>query len=427
MHARKNDPPPVRFLEWVGCALLLLPAAMLARAGEDELDPAQVPWEQIEAWALAKTEKNPFRNHPDANGKELATTSPAAVSPDPKTVKGPATTERPPDAVAQPDAKPAYVSVPGRRRQEPQVCGEVRRKVKMVMEERLKTAIQYKRLSEAWDFCFRMEEYERSVEYLWLMLQDSKRWQEQRDDGWIKGRLWETALLLPKNRPSLEQIGLHFEEWRKKSQERLDRMENNIGWVRTQKDNEVRAFKKQEAYYKGDSKDLAEVFKDLESRGDADPAALAELCARLSDHRPFAPMRYACVLYKLREWFPDAALVKSGEVQARLLFLLDRDLYLYKEAAEEGDRLMEANPEHQTVTGGDAMWYTAENRVRQGNEMPKRSGTDVWSEARKLFQEYQKKYPNHWGNQVKMPPDPSAGKTQCQLNLWSIERNLRGK
>ncbi|MFH0938601.1 MAG: protein kinase [Planctomycetota bacterium] len=281
---------------------------------------------------------------------------------------------------------------------------------------------------KAWDSAYRLEQYDQALNYLGHMLSEPKRWEQKMKESWFNQKLWETAILA-RNQPPQELLEKFFNNWKEQMLadiKALPKPWTDENWVKAESQRRQSDLAKREAYFRTFPTLRAELVQ-LENDGEDNPKALWELCIRFGEKRPYAPLHYARVLYKLREWYPDFKHVTNGDVQYRLMDCLSDDLSpssipLSKDAGDEAIILIDKYSAYPRVTNGDALWILANNRSRQDyqNKNNKEMAA-ILMEAKNLYKKFSKNYEKHWANR----PNQHTQKSICQDHLRDLERKIR--
>jgi hypothetical protein len=380
--------------------------------------PPEIPWDTIEAWAggnaipegpkVADAGKKSDAKAPE---KATAAPGPAAGKPDPATPPAPVT---PPQEV-----KPAWIAPkPGEHRAEPSQCAEIRTlflRHAELLADRAEKSREYER---AFTWYYRMERYSNAFNELVNMRQDPKHFASK--DYWIKEKWFETGCVMPQSPVSHQDLETLFNEWKTAKLARMKEAESKPDYNKDSKNWENWDISMREKMYT-EKPTLMEFLLKREQSGEADPAILWELCTRYGSEHPAHPLRYMTVLYKLREWFPDYEKVKSGEVQWRIVTVLADQLDLHKEWADEAHAIQEKYPKYSAVTGGDALWYEAAGRKEQAEEnRPKKEQIEIWRESKRLFVDFQQKFPASSHNH----PAVGEKKSEAQQKIEDISSHL---
>jgi hypothetical protein len=346
--------------------------------------PPRVPWSEIEAWAEGSPEKPAAVSVAE---KPAAKPAPAPATASPTTPE-PTATITPPD---EPETAVTPVR-PGDRRI-PQPWVDRHAQISTVMGNRLRStgANQHKQLFEIHSV---MEQYDKAMFYLTAMLKSLNRWPEDDATGWIAGKVWETALLQGGN-INMEGLKKYYDEWVGKERARLKLQASAISSA---------SLKAQELYFEAhqvyfsEFKNIADVIKQKEREGESKPAALWEMCERFNLGHPAVPVVHLRFLYKLREWYPEYANVRSGLVQYRLAHALTvESLHFYKEAAEELECLAEKWPKSIYTTGGHWAYFAASFWMSYGDQLrdqrDRKAARDAWKKAQEYVQKLKTDYP----------------------------------
>jgi hypothetical protein len=394
----------------LGAWAFVLSLAPLA-APAQEVDPSKIPWEQIEAWAAAPeapaVTKDPPKDAPKDVAKDHPKEPPDSAK-DPKDVAKDPPKDAPKDIAKDP--VPAWTPRPGTRRPEPAAYQEMLVQIGRVLTERLKDTpnSQYARQVEIYVM---LEQYDKALERLDKMLNEPKRWQPEARSGWISGKLWECALLA-RVRPPAAWINQQFEDWKVKEPVRIDAYVADGGYGRAYRDRLMKTFQDKQEFYAKDGEKIAEKLRELELKGDADPAALLEIKDRCLAKHPDAPLTGLRALCKLREWYPELPAVKSGALHMALVHQLAAPFLMYREASKEAEALIEKSPACAEVASGGPVYYAGEYAFLHADRLfapylgesfsPKdrtrpvyAEAKEYWERARLYFLRLRKEYPKH--------------------------------
>jgi hypothetical protein len=418
--------------------LCILSVSMLARSGEPAPQPApppspppaqppvaapapapappapEVSWEAIEAWASGNPEPAPA---PAPTKTEPAKADPKPADPkpaDPKPVEPPA---------AEPKALPALK--PGEHRTEPKQIALARDKFLKTWPKQAEAAENKRDWDNGWRWEYKFEHYPQALQDLYHMM-DDKRYKNIIQDGTAYDKMLMTNHVCPQiQRTTIDKM---MAEWKAGQMSVIKDRENADPNYKPREKQDLDTIAKREAFHQESIKltesgtPLLESLRKQEVAGEQDPKLLWDLAQRFNENAPFGPLHYMSVLYKLKEWYPDLDVVKSGEVQWRLVKVLADDLQIYKETADEAEYMCENYPKYGSVREGEALWIEAENRRLQGDvESPKSAQLPIWYKAREKYKEFRDKYPRHHCNQ----PGPGNAKPTAQTELENLDAKLK--
>jgi len=359
----------------VSLGLLLLSGALGA-----EEKPARVPWTKIEAWVSAGEKAPP-------TATEIAT----QPSPEPK--KTATTTPKPPSPEVTEPKKPESPIVRTTDRTKPPEAWTKRyREITGIMGKRLVSTTQPIQL---FNINYLMEKYGQASGHLTSMTK-GRMYKQQIDNGWIAGRMWETALLMGSDRK--EWLDRYYSEWVKKETQRIETLEE---W---RAKSSRKRFSQRKKYY-AECKNIAELIKQKEKEGESDPNALWEMCQRFYPNgTPHVPIVHLRFLYKLREWYPDFKHVKNGDVQEQIAHALadQQDggndylrLSMYRAATEEFDKLIAEYPDADIAR---ARYHAGRYWMYYGDQLrhkDRKKAREAWQTSLKHFYKLQKDFPKH--------------------------------
>lgn len=422
---RSSNGAPI--LCWIGLAIIVPATGNCA----EELDPAKIPLNLLNSWASGKME-----------WQEMADRATGKIKPEPKKTE-PKKTQTPeksdPKQAKKPEKKPSWTPRPGQRRREPKVCNTMRGLFGMAY------SFDFPKVQgdepKAYDFYRRFDRYDQAYVTAVSLYSHPKhdRYRKHQRYGDLERKVWEAAMLT-KSSVSFSKIEPIVTEYSKKlaTYHRI-RAAQDENWAigHYKKSEDYR--KKRVEYYKTDAKNLKTILKDLEKKGDGDAESLWQLCLRYGDGRPFSPVAYTIMLYRLRDWHPDHPQVKSGEVQWRIVSNLDRWTdaarrastcpkhkhnhwrTFYEIVGNEAETLIKKWPKNYHTTYGNALWYLAEARRKQGYETTYSQSKAVWKTALEKTKEFQRTKPKHSRNHK----HPQTNLSDAMRRVGELNRMIR--
>ena len=389
--------------------------------------PAEVPWEQIEAWAgggaMPDTAKNEAPKKPDPKpdpktAEKLAPAPATPATPVPPVAPATPAPPPPPPEVVKPTWTPAH---PGEHRPEPPQIAEIRMQYIRHAEPIADRAEKNKDLERAFNIYYRMERYNNALQELVSIKQDPKRFPGK--ELWAKDKWFETGCIMtpPMGRGDLEPL---FNDWKERKQAKMKADEARPDFNKDWKTQDLADLAEREKMYT-EKPSLSESLIKREQQAEGDAAMLWDLANRYHSGRPYEPLREVSTLIKMREWNPTHEQVKNGEAEWRLVNLLSNDLELHKESAEEALSMIEKFPKNNSVTWGDALWTAAENRRMQAEEnRTKKEQIEIWKDAKRMYEDFKQKHPQNNHNKPNTGPGQDQ-KSDCQHHIEELGNRLK--
>jgi len=367
--------------------LLLLGLCSPARCAAEEVP---IKFDDIKVWAKTDPKPEPPKADPKVDPK------PPEVKPEPP--------------------KPAWVpSRPGERRPLPDSLRDKERHLIQDARDSLENAKAEINRTKNWEFgvgmAWEAEQYDLAMQYLSFIPQERK-YKDNHDHGpdstWFFECYWSLGLLA-QNKPSPELIKGAYLKWEEKAQAGAP----DGNWL-----------KSRQVFYKEFAK-IEQEIKDLDIKGDGDPNALWMIVDKYYwPGLPSANVHCTMALYKLREWYPNFAMVESGEVQWRICDRLHHHLRNYDDAMKEMKLVMERWPKFGQVQGGEASWLYALELIWTGKD-PRAPHKDLVIQGITVLENFQKNYGKHGANQPKPGGDPNQGKTDAGMTLDDAKNWLK--
>jgi hypothetical protein len=240
--------------------------------------------------------------------------------------------------------------------------------------------------------------------------------------------------LLCRQKPPAPWITQQFDEWKVKEPARLEAYITEQGYGAAYRASVMKVFQDKVDFYTKDGATIQEKIRELELRGDTEPAALQEIVDRCIHKHPEMPMTCLRALIKLREWYPELPAVKSGDIQMTLVRHLANSFIMYREAAREAEILIQKQPDCAEVKSGSPLYYAAEYSYQHAEHLAPdpssgwlpvdrtrpvfREAREYWERARTMFQRLEKEYPKHSACIV----DPDTGHSDAAVRVLRISR-----
>jgi len=368
--------PKNNLVAFAAAVVLACATLQAGLSAAEEVNPAAIPWEHIEAYASGKIDQNPF-----VPGAKIQLPQPQPEKP----------------KVEQPKAE----SKPGVKQKDPEQIAVLKRLVQKQYDEELKAAARLG-LKQQFEMYLRFDKYDEAFKCLGAIQIDPKKYASEHRGDWLNYNIWTVGLMLNQRLPK-GALDKFYQTW----DQELDKPPaENGGWHHW--------YKQRKEYWASGDK-IKDQLQELERQGETDGEALWTLVNLYNQQRPPSNVQFAVVLYRLREWFPEYQHIKSGDAQWLLIMRLWQ-LHLWEQAEAEINLQLERWPNQASSKDGEAAWHLAHAFKQQAYEIGKNNaGYEKAKEALQLFQNFQRKYPKSPHNQQQQHNRPGSNNCSDQI------------